>query len=84
MRSALSRSFVSLQGAQRSAFSALLKRRLQEVIPERQSHLKDIKKKYGDKEIGTVTVDQAIGGMRNIFGLFYDTSLLDAKTVYHH
>ncbi|KAM3139549.1 hypothetical protein pb186bvf_008385 [Paramecium bursaria] len=62
------------------AFSSLLKARLREVIPEKQAALKEIKKKYGDKEIGRVTVDQAIGGMRNIFGLFYDTSLLDAKT----
>ena len=30
--------------------------------------------------IGQVTVDQAIGGMRNIFGIFYDCSLLDSKT----
>ena len=40
-----------------------------------------MKKKYGNREIGTVTVDQALGGMRNIFGLFYDTSLLDPRTV---
>jgi len=39
-----------------------------------------MKKKYGNREIGTVTFDQALGGMRNIFGLFYDTSLLDPRT----
>lgn len=58
----------------------MLKKRMSEVIPEKQALLREVKKKYGDKEIGTVTVDQAIGGMRNIFGLFYDTSLLDSKT----
>lgn len=40
-----------------------------------------MKKRYGPKEICKVTVDQAIGGMRNVFALFYDASLLDAKTV---
>ena len=39
------------------AFSNLLKARLREVIPEKQAALKEIKKKYGDKEIGKVTVD---------------------------
>lgn len=59
----------------------LLKQRLREVIPEKQALLKEIRKKYGNKEICKVTVDQAIGGMRNVFALFYDASLLDAKTV---
>lgn len=72
---------ISLNAIKRQAFSGLLKRRLAEVVPERQQLLKDIKKKYGDKNIGEVTVDQALGGMRNIFGIFYDASLLDAKTV---
>lgn len=43
--------------------------------------LRNIRKTYGNKEICKVTVDQAIGGMRNVFGLFYDISLLDSKTV---
>lgn len=64
----------------RYSFSSLLKQRLKEIVPEKQALLKEVKQKYGAKEIGRYTVDQAIGGMRNIFGLFYDTSLLDSKT----
>ena len=54
---------------------------MREIIPEKQALLKEIRKKHGNTEICKVTVDQAIGGMRNIFGIFYDASLLDAKTV---
>ncbi|CAK90723.1 unnamed protein product (macronuclear) [Paramecium tetraurelia] len=60
--------------------SNLLKERLREIIPIKQALLRDIRKQYGQKEICKVTVDQAIGGMRNVFGLFYDISLLDSKT----
>jgi citrate synthase len=59
----------------------LLKKRMREIVPIKQSLLKDVRKRYGNKEICKVTVDQAIGGMRNVFGLFYDASLLDSKTV---
>ena len=59
----------------------LLKQRMRELVPVKQALLRDVRKRYGSKEICKVTVDQAIGGMRNVFGLFYDASLLDAKTV---
>jgi len=42
--------------------------------------MKECKKIYGDLTIQNVTVDQTLGGMRNIMGLFHDMSLLDPKT----
>lgn len=54
---------------------------MREIVPIKQALLRDVRKRYGSKEVCKVTVDQAIGGMRNVFGLFYDASLLDSKTV---
>jgi citrate synthase len=52
-----------------------------DLIPKKQAELKEIKKLYGKEQIGTITVDQAIGGMRNMFGLIWDASLLHPKDV---
>lgn len=54
---------------------------MRELVPVKQALLRDVRKRYGSKEVCKVTVDQAIGGMRNVFALFYDASLLDSKTV---
>ncbi|OMJ07577.1 putative citrate synthase 1, mitochondrial [Smittium culicis] len=56
-----------------------LKARVSELIPEKQKELKEIKTKYGSKSLGETTVDMAIGGMRGIKGLLWDTSLLDSE-----
>jgi citrate synthase len=48
-----------------------------EIIPKKQAELKEIKTKYGNKELGTYTVDQTLGGMRDILAILYDGSLLD-------
>ncbi|CAD8043646.1 unnamed protein product [Paramecium primaurelia] len=61
--------------------SNLLKERLREIIQIKQALLREIRKAYGQKEICKVTVDQAIGCMRNVFGLLYDIQLLDSKTI---
>jgi len=39
--------------------------------------LNEVKKSYGDKVIGNITVNQALGGMRGVKGLFYDQSTVD-------
>jgi len=39
-----------------------------------------LQKAHGEKTLHPVAVEQICGGMRNIFGLFYETSLLDPKT----
>lgn len=47
----------------------------------KQAELKELKAKYGDKSLGEVTVDQCIGGGRDVKCMFYETSLLDANEV---
>lgn len=54
----------------KSAFAA--------ALPAQQERLKRIKKEHGAEPLHAVTVNMAIGGMRGITGLLYETSLLDA------
>jgi citrate synthase len=56
-----------------------LKEILKAQIPAKQAALKDLKAKYGDKSLGEVTVDQCIGGGRDVMCMYYETSLLDAQ-----
>ena len=55
-----------------------LKSAFAEALPRQQERLKALKKEYGSNEIHSVNVNMAIGGMRGITGLLYETSLLDA------
>jgi citrate synthase len=55
-----------------------LKETLKDQIPSKQEALKKLKAEYGDKIIGQVTVDQCIGGSRDVKCMYYETSLLDA------
>lgn len=59
-------------------YSSSLKKRLQELIPKKQAEIKEVKEKYGEKVIGTCTVNQAYGGMRDVKSMIYETSLLDS------
>jgi citrate synthase len=56
-----------------------LKERLQAVIPAKQAQVKQIKAEFGDKVLGTCTVNQAYGGMRDVKSMVTETSLLDAQ-----
>jgi citrate synthase len=56
-----------------------LQERMGEQVPEYRAKLKGIKEKYGKEVLGTCTVDQAIGGMRSVKSMLYETSLLDAE-----
>jgi citrate synthase len=56
--------------------SSALKAKLQEVIPKKQAELKEIKEKHAKDHIGSITVDQALGGMRNMMAMVWDASLL--------
>jgi citrate synthase len=58
--------------------SSSLKKRLTELLPVKQAEIKQIKEKFGEKVIGTCTVNQAYGGMRDVKSMIYETSLLDA------
>ncbi|KAJ1921549.1 citrate (Si)-synthase [Mycoemilia scoparia] len=62
-----------------TAASQGLKDRLRELIPQKRAEFKEVKEKYGKESLGEVTVDMALGGMRGIKGLVWDTSLLDAN-----
>ena len=52
---------------------------MREQIPLKQEQLKKLKKDYGDLSLGEVTVDQCIGGGRDVKCMYYETSLLDAQ-----
>lgn len=46
-----------------------------------QAKLKELKTKYGSVVTGETTIDMAIGGMRGIKGMLWETSLLDPEEV---
>ncbi|PWA98821.1 citrate synthase, mitochondrial [Artemisia annua] len=50
---------------------------LKELIPEQQDRLKKIKSEYGKVQLGNITVDMVLGGVRGMTGLLWETSLLD-------
>lgn len=52
---------------------------LKDQIPAKQEALKKLKSTYGDRILGEVTVDQCMGGGRDIKSIYYETSLLDAQ-----
>lgn len=56
-----------------------LRAELAEMIPVQQERLKQVKSKYGNVSLGDTTVEMAIGGMRGIKGMLWDTSLLDPE-----
>ena len=70
-----------LRGARRwySSPSGGIKEALAAAIPAQQERLKKIKQAHGDKSLGDVTVNMAMGGMRGITGMVWETSLLDAE-----
>ncbi|XP_056856472.1 uncharacterized protein LOC108834983 isoform X3 [Raphanus sativus] len=56
-----------------------LKSQLQELIPEQQDRPKKLKSEHGKVQLGNITVDMVIGGMRGMTGLLWETSLLDPE-----
>lgn len=52
---------------------------LKNQIPVKQAAIKELKEKYGSMSLGEVTVDQCIGGGRDVKSMYYETSLLDAN-----
>ena len=75
--------FTSLTQLNNAPFASLLKKRLTETLPVMQTKLKDLKKNHANLELQKVSLDQVIGGMRDIIGLFHETSHLDPRTVSH-
>ena len=60
---------------------ASLKEVLAKQVPVKIAEMKDLKAKYGNESLGIVTVDQCIGGSRDVKSMLYETSLLDANEV---
>lgn len=56
-----------------------LQETLRDQIPAKQEELKKLKAEYGAMSLGEVTVDQCIGGGRDVKCMYYETSLLDAQ-----
>ncbi|XP_042066184.1 citrate synthase, mitochondrial-like [Salvia splendens] len=52
---------------------------LKELIPQQQERLKKLRSEHGKVQLGNITVDMVIGGMRGMTGLLWETSLLDAE-----
>eukprot|EP00697_Spironema_sp_BW2_P015186 gnl/Spiro4/593_TR339_c0_g1_i1.p1 gnl/Spiro4/593_TR339_c0_g1~~gnl/Spiro4/593_TR339_c0_g1_i1.p1 ORF type:complete len:459 (+),score=97.42 gnl/Spiro4/593_TR339_c0_g1_i1:43-1419(+) len=62
-----------------SRFYGRLKDKIAELLPAKQQQVKSIKEKYGDRVLGSCTVEQAYGGARDVPCLVSETSLLDAQ-----
>lgn len=57
-----------------------LKQRFAEQIPALREERAVLMKDHRDKQISTVTVEQAIGGMRGVKGMVCDTSVVEPDT----
>jgi citrate synthase len=75
-------------GARTAAFNGLrcysaktqtLKERFAEQLPEKIEQIKKLRKDYGNKVVGEVTLDQVYGGARGIRSLVWEGSVLDAE-----
>ncbi|XP_031480791.1 citrate synthase 4, mitochondrial-like [Nymphaea colorata] len=62
-----------------SASELDLHAQLKELIPEQQERLKKLKSEHGKVQLGSITVEMAIGGMRGMTGLLWEPSLLDPE-----
>ncbi|HUT03208.1 MAG TPA: citrate (Si)-synthase [bacterium] len=56
---------------------ATLQQKLAEQIPKYRQKVKAFAKEHGAKEIGKVTVAQFLGGLRGVYGLLCDTSVVE-------
>ncbi|KAK6398401.1 citrate (Si)-synthase, partial [Oleoguttula sp. CCFEE 5521] len=59
--------------------SATLKETFAASLPEKIEQIKKLKKDYGSKVIGEVTLDQVYGGARGIKSLVWEGSVLDSE-----
>ncbi|XXG46292.1 hypothetical protein AAC387_Pa02g1171 [Persea americana] len=67
--------WLQIQSASESELD--LHSQLKELIPEQQERLKKLKMEHGKVQLGNITVDMVLGGMRGMTGLLWETSLLD-------
>ncbi|XP_020591344.1 citrate synthase, mitochondrial [Phalaenopsis equestris] len=74
-----SNSLGSVRGLQLQSSDQDLRSQLVELIPEQQERLKKLKADHAKTQLGNITVDMVIGGMRGMTGLLWETSLLDPE-----
>ena len=55
----------------------IVKDKFKSVAMPMIDEVKNIIKEHGDKQLDTVTISQAYGGMRDIMSMVVETSLLD-------
>ncbi|KAK1360586.1 hypothetical protein POM88_045060 [Heracleum sosnowskyi] len=60
------------KGCEGSPFSA-------QGVDSRTERIKKLKAEHGKVQLGNITVDMVLGGMRGMTGLLWETSLLDAE-----
>merc|ERR1712000_376835 len=64
-----------------SSKTQTLKERFAEQLPEKIEQIKKLRKDYGSKVVGEVTLDQVYGGARGIKSLVWEGSVLDSERV---
>ncbi|KAH8106982.1 citrate synthase [Cristinia sonorae] len=73
-----SRAFSQRIFAQRRlASTKTIREVLQEVIPQKQAQLQELKAKHSQASLGDVKVENVIGGMRGLKAMLWDASVLD-------
>ncbi|GJM90490.1 hypothetical protein PR202_ga06774 [Eleusine coracana subsp. coracana] len=85
LRSRLTQEATTLGGVRwlqmQSSSDLDLRSQLQEMIPEQQDRLKKLKSEHGKVQLGNISVDMVLGGMRGMTGMLWETSLLDPEEV---
>ena len=56
-----------------------LRDRVSELLPAQQARIKALRANHGGASLGEATVAMALGGMRGIKGMLWETSLLDEE-----
>ncbi len=62
----------------------MLKKRLEELIPQWREEISAINKEHGNMVISDVNIGQAYGGMRGVKGMVCDTSEVPPDKGLHH
>merc|ERR1719506_3354102 len=75
----LQKTCLATSSRQYATGEATLRERFEAIVPQEQARWLAIKKAHGDKSLGDVKVEQAIGGARGVKCMIWETSLLDAE-----
>jgi len=76
-RFAMRPGMATMQARSTAAIVQTMEDKIMVLADKKREQFVKLKKEYGDRVIGNVTVSQCIGGMRGIKGMLCETSLLD-------